>query len=252
MGPFMALALLGTTRRDGLGVAGYLWTMLGAYLFAISNANPIMGRDFRLVLAAFPLVYLLTIEALNAVAAAPFTLRRMTGVLAFQGFLLLWIMGNPVGYLGDMKAEKGQAAILKSVHIPVGEWLRDYQAEHGKVSVALADAGATAFYSGCEIIDFYGLNDMEFAREKFSADRLLRRSPEFVLVKSESAQRFVATDSLYGRMSSEIMDHPEFETGYERRGVWSHESPFYSLWLYQRISGPQQAQRSNIAPDSPE
>jgi len=233
--PFLLLAFLGL--RGTLNTKKlYLWAALGAYLLAIAFSNPLMGWDYRLLVTAFPLVYLLAVWELDLLFNGEHTARanRLLFVVLVC-FLSIFIIKHPGDYVDSLRSKAAASAqILGQVHIPLGKWLDQQQTEAGKKRVALADAGAISFHFNGEVIDFYGLNDREIAHEGFSARRILRRNPDYVVLNSKSDASFQGNDSPCGKMSEEIFASDGFRNHYSFVKQFVSYKPFYSLWVYER------------------
>ena len=172
--PFLLLALLGLRNARNIKKL-YLWAALGSYLLAISFSNPMMGYDYRLLVAAFPLVYLLAAWELDLLFNSEFT-NKVNALLyiVIVCFLSITITKYPVDYADSLRDKASASAqVFGQVHIPLGKWLHQQQVKAGMKRVALADAGAISFYFGGETIDLYGLNDREIAHKGFSVRRVL-------------------------------------------------------------------------------
>ena len=102
-------------------------------------------------------------------------------------------------------------------------------------TVALGDAGATVFYSEIDAIDILGLNDIDIAKEGFSVEDLLERSPGFIVLKSSDPGRMIGSRSEYGEYSDEIFNHPDFQEEYKVLERFTTLAPFYSLWIFGRV-----------------
>ncbi len=228
------LALLGGWRSRTVPGGTISVVFLGAYAAAIASANPsIMGFEHRLFIAAWPLVTLLAMIALDG---ARFGRSRVVLGLAIVVIPYLAIresVHTPWRYPARLEEAAGTySTVLREVHIPLGQWIEGQRDGATGVKVALADAGATAFYTECDIIDFYGLNDIEYARSPMTAASLLRRRPDFWILKSASPDSFAATDTKYGGLSGIIHDDEQFQAEYELRGIWTSTRPFYCLWTF--------------------
>lgn len=231
--PSLVLALLGL--RAGWSTRKLLlWVALGAYLLAISFSNPLMGWSFRLLVAAFPLIYLLAVWELDRVFLVenPHTLNRfLFGVIAC--LLFLTVLKDPGDYLDSLRRRAtASAQVLGSVHVPLGQWLDRQPKKAGTKKVALADVGAVSFYFDGEVIDFYGLNDRKIAYEGFSARSVLERNPDYVILNSKNQATFEGNDSPCGIMSEEIFKSELFQKHYCFVRQFVTQKPFYSLWVY--------------------
>jgi hypothetical protein len=193
------------------------------YLCAFCLTNPIMGLHHRLVLAAIP--------SLLVLAARELANRKRGLAIAYvaslAGVALLARQGNEV-----LKTSSWPWDTLSTVHIPIGKTLAERGPAHA--SIALADAGAMAYFSGFTTIDFFGLNDPEFARDGFDAQRVIDRKPTYIVLKSDSAARFHGTDTDYGRQSDAIHALAEFQAEYSLFRVFTDPAPFYCLWVFER------------------
>ncbi len=207
-----------------------------AYFMALCAANPtIMGLQYRLIIAALPLVYILALLGLERIIYAQSRWPVPVVAVVVCIFLMFRSISDPWSYPGRLSSvAEHYARTLTNVHIPLGMWLGGIKPDDGEVRVALADAGAIAFYSRCHVIDFYGLNDLEFAQSPMTPDRLLRRVPDYVILKSSSAENFKGSNSAYGRMSDMIYTDPAFQRDYRAKKIWVSTEPFYCLWLFER------------------
>ncbi len=231
--PFVLLALLGL--RSGRTIKKvYLWAALGAYLLAISFSNAGMGYDIRLLVAAFPLVYLIAVWELELLFNSARLNRANALLFIIVCFLSVVVVKHPGNYLDSLKGKAAaSAAVLGKVQIPLGEWLHQ-QAKDGMKSVALADAGAISFYFGGKTMDFYGLIDREIAHKGFSVRRILERRPDYVILNSRNDTRFQGNYSPCGRMSEDIYASDPFRRHYSFVKQFVSHKPFYSLWVYER------------------
>lgn len=236
--PFMILALLGLRSAWGMSKI-YLWGSLVAYLLAISLSNPLMGWDYRLVVAGFPIVYLLAVWELDRVFTGG-SRNRATALLfgVTACFLVLTLIKGPESYAESLRSRaRASAQVLERVHVPLGKWLEQQRSQAGPKTVALADVGAVTFYFNGDVIDFYGLNDRQIAYEGFSAQRVLSRRPDFVILNSKNSLRFEGNDSPCGKMSEEIFASDGFLEYYAVVKQFFSDKPFYSLWVCERIPG---------------
>jgi hypothetical protein len=231
--PSLVLALLGL--RAGWNIRRlYLWFALGAYLLAISFSNPLMGWDFRLLVAAFPLIYLLAVWELDRIFAVKNPHAVNTFLFAVIACLLfLTVLKDPRDYLDSLRRRAAASAqVLGSVHVPLGKWLDRQPKSAGTKKAALADVGAVGFFFDGEVIDFYGLNDRRIAYEGFSARSVLERNPDYVILNSKNQDTFEANDSPCGNMSEELFKSELFQKHYCFVAQFVTHKPFYSLWVY--------------------
>jgi len=234
---FIPLAVIGIfwgKRRIGQQT---VTVALLVYVTALSAANPtIMGMEYRLVIAALPMIYLLAMLGLDRIVEYQSRWPAPVVAIVVCTFLVFRSVGNPWSYPERLDSVAGHySRTLVNVHIPLGMWLAENIPVGTEARVALCDAGATAFHARCHIIDFYGLNDVEFARYPMTPDRLLQREPDFIVLKSKSVERFEGSDSNYGRMSDMIYAAHRFQSDYRVKNIWSSSSPFYCLWLFERL-----------------
>jgi len=235
LAPFVPLMIAGTLLGASRNRHHHVVFALAFYFAALCFANPVMGLEYRLLLAAVPLVILLSMLALSRVIQHHSGWQQSLAAIAVCAFLMYWSTGLPWSYPAQLHQTASNAyRILADVHIPLGKWLSAMRTSRGNASVALADAGATAFYSKCKVIDFFGLNDVEFARVRMTPDRLLERVPDFIVLKSRSQEKFAGTDTDYGRLSDIVYAYPEFHKSFRLERVWVSPSPFYCLWLFGR------------------
>jgi hypothetical protein len=233
--PFFALALLGWGSGWNMSKA-LLWAALAAYLAAIAVSNPLMGWDYRLVIAGFPLVYLLAAWELDRVFHAERSKKATALLFGLTAcFLFVTLVKGPGTYAESLRARAhASLQVLERVHVPLGKWLEQHRLETGPKKVALADVGAVTFYFGGDVIDFYGLNDREIAYKGFSAQRILAGKPDFIVLNSKNSEKFVGNDSPCGRMSEEIFASEGFLDQYSMTKQFTSDKPFYSLWVYER------------------
>lgn len=234
--PFLLLAVVGFVRAPRRRAYLYLFAFLGAYFAALSAANPIVGLHSRLILAAVPLIFLLAVfevdDLLQARVAGWLERAALTGLV----LAMIWLItSSPRQYVRALRADAAREwLVLKNVHVAMGEWLRASVPEGLRATVALGDAGATVYYSELDAIDLLGLNDVRIARQGFDLDDLLDRGPEFIVLKSRSADSFQGSRSVYGEISDALYEDARFQAQYTLVQPFSYEEPFYSLWLFRR------------------
>lgn len=230
--PFVPFMMLGAVLWDSHGNPGHVVFALVFFFAALCAANPIMGMEYRLALAGLPLVILL------AMLGMAWIVKRLSGwqqwAVAGASFAVLgcWSMGAPWSYPARLRSASSHYRVLTDVHIPLGKWFGEKSKSHDDLCVALADAGATAFYCRCRVIDFFGLNDVEFARTPMTPARLLAREPDFIVLKSKSWEEFSGTETPYGLLSDSIHSAPAFHERFRLVNRWMSASPFYCLWVF--------------------
>jgi hypothetical protein len=236
--PYFVLAFIGIIRNIGNRKLFYLIIPLLCYLMAISAATPIMGLFARLLLAGFPIMYLLSsLELDNILTSIKYNTIKKVFLILFLISLFFPLINNPRIYYQTLISSNTYGNLLKNVHIPLGLWLKEYNRFKDNITLAVADAGAIPFYSELNCIDFYGLNDIEFAKKGFSAERLLQRCPDFIILKSCSNSTFKGTDTPYGRYSDMIFNNKIFKENYQFNRKFTNNNPFYSLWVFERKNG---------------
>jgi hypothetical protein len=235
--PYVPLLIAGIFLTDYRKSCAYATGFLVLLFAALSASNPIMGNEFRLILAALPLIVLLALSALQQLLAGRSRWRQVLVIVSAGLFLLHWEVGFPQLYRGRLKGlGLNYFHFLEDVHIPIGKWLAAEQSLKGTLSVALFDAGASPFYAtDCHVIDYLGLNDREFAKEAMTPARLLARQPDLIILKSASSERFeYLHDNSIGTLSGVIYDNPEFQRTYRAERSWTDGRSQYMFWIYRR------------------
>jgi arabinofuranosyltransferase len=170
-------------RRAPAALAG----IAALFLFFLFPEH-LMGYEHRFLIASVPLF---------AIAAA-------------LGVASLWRWG---AFLGRLRILPAAFALAAAAHALLGlapralEWSREYthglarahialghrlaaRFRDGRCVLAIADAGAVPYYSGCTTIDTFGLNEPVIARGgRGDADYVLRQSPDVLVLISADRDR---------------------------------------------------------------
>jgi hypothetical protein len=230
--------------------------MVATQAVILANTRPAMGFYLRLFWPVLPYVFLLSAEGivqLQSHLGGP----KDSGLTAHEGRVsaLSMKLAIPVvllalfpllrdlapvrlpGALAAAPVRKTALAvqqILTTVHEPLAKWLRE---EHPGKTVALTDCGLLPYGSGALIIDLWGLNDPEIAREGFDASRVLDRRPDVLVLASRDGEVFEPRFSMDGALQS----HPDTARDFRlaRKFIWVNRldgSGDYALWVYERTT----------------
>ena len=97
---------------------------------------------------------------------------------------------------------QSQAEILRSAHQPLAEWVRDTRREGDLLAVT--DCGLIPYVAGSTVLDLWGLNEVEIAREGFSADVVFDRDPDLIVLVSRSKDRYRSVFRWEGELALDL------------------------------------------------
>lgn len=211
-------ALAPTPRRDRMP----LWLLPLAMALLLVNCRPAMGYYFRFFWPVLPLVFVASGLALEYVG------RRW----GRRAMLLLSIaaLGYPLyGLIPILRTARAQNAIVETVLQPLAAWVRE---RPGGGTLAMSDCGLVPYASQAEVLDLWGLNDLEIARERFDPARVLERQPEVVALVSQAPDAF---DPLFP-WEGALQRSAEFQRQYRRVKILSAPPPIrYHMWVFERV-----------------
>jgi arabinofuranosyltransferase len=235
----IALALVGLVSRvrdaapQTRAWLATLWLfVLFRFSFDLWSGSEAMGHHRFLIPLLIPLVILaddglgLLIARLRDFAAAVSpqlqpNARRMTAIgLALLLFAPALVF-NYTSHHDHLRMLQPYRSGLARGHIPLGLWLRkNYPRE---TWAAMGDAGTAPFFSRMHVIDLWGLNDEtiahlpgEYGAKKQTAEYVMKRQPELVILWNKVAFRPGASQPVHGGKSFDrrIAKHPRFAQDY--------------------------------------
>lgn len=166
------------------------------YLASLKPA-PLMAFEHRYL---YPLVpWLCVLAGVGAVALASRLTSRRTRFGADPAPAIAGLVAMAVGAYAQEEHRHesvnrftSYGAGLRRAHIVLGKQLRERCSRFAAPWIALLDAGAIAYYSGCNVIDTFGLNDRHIALHgRGDARYVLSRAPDVLVVISARADRYV-------------------------------------------------------------
>ncbi len=207
-----------TPRRDRIP----LWLLpLGVALLLV-NCRPVMGYYFRFFWPVLPLVFVasgLAIEALQRRWGRTAAILVAIAALAYPLYALVPIL----------RTCRSQGAITDTVLRPLADWVAE---RPGDGMLAMSDCGLVPYASRAPVIDLWGLNDLEIARDGFDPERIVARRPDVVALVSTAAASFEPLFPWEGA----LQQSRAFRGGYQRVKVLSAPAPIeYHMWVYERI-----------------
>lgn len=150
------------------------------------------------------------------------------------------LFGVAILRVESLQLQKSTAVSL----VPLGHWLREVMPPDAVL--AIADVGATPFYSGLETIDINpeSLTDREIAENGWSSAYFYSTDPDVVVLTAFSLDK----PDFYG-VHEELYAQPRFQETYERVGVvrndWYQDR---SYWVFVRRSLPLSAEQRAALP----
>lgn len=206
-------------RRDRLP----LFLLPVAVTLSLINCRPAMGYYFRFFWPVLPLVFIACSLTLEAVW-------RRYGRWMAAGIAAALLIYPFIGLGAILSTARSQAAITRAVLQPLAERVRQNQTPG--TLLALSDCGFVPYVSRAQVLDLWGLNDIEIARDGFNVRRVVARSPRYVALVSRSAQQFDPLFSWEGALAQD----PLFRERYRLAQVYSAPAPIeYHSWLFERI-----------------
>jgi hypothetical protein len=214
-------SLAAVPRRDRVP----LWLLPLAVALSLVNCRPAMSYYFRFFWPVLPLVFVATGLALEEL--------RRRWVRNYALFAAALLLAYPVyGLVPITKTANAQDAIFDAVLRPLAAWMRE---RPGGGTLAMSDCGLVPYESRANVLDLWGLNDIEIARDGFRVDRVLARAPDVVALVSTRAGEF---RPLFAWEQS-LAQSAGFARAYRRSRVLSAPAPIeYHMWVFERVPAP--------------
>ncbi|NOY05755.1 MAG: hypothetical protein GXO82_03845 [Chlorobi bacterium] len=215
----LILALVHMVRRRTPSYLVLLLVPVAVILLFYLGVNPVMGTAHRYLAPYFPLVLLIMLPVHRG-----FFPSSPVIVPAGAALAMIVIFMATFSSIDTEAREYGRG--MNRANIPLGKALNAVFSEPERQTLACGDAGAIPFYSGFRTIDLIGLNDVRTVREGFSADRVMRQSPDVLVLYSKNGLD-VATDMGHDR---ELVSHPRFGE-YTKVGALLFNRNYYLMVL---------------------
>lgn len=181
------------------------------------GVDPIMGTAHRYLVPYFPLVLLMILPTHKGYFPSSPVITPAGAALAMT------VIFTATFATVDTEAREYSRGMNRA-NIPLGKALNTVFRQPEQRTLACGDAGAIPFYSGFRSIDLIGLNDVRTAREGFSADRVMRQSPDVLVLYSKNGLD-VAPDMGH---DAELASHPRFSE-YTRAGALLFNRNYYLM-----------------------
>jgi len=252
--PFVLLAIYALGQKERIErVDVYILTALGG-LFVLNLISSDWMPGHRLALPMTPLVFLLARDPLETafrsvwegrwrqrLSAAAIVLALVAFAMApmlYTANLFHRVMATQMD-MSIFRWAREMQSIVDGQYVEVGNWLADNAPEGA--SVVAPNVGAIGYLSGLAVIDTIGLTDAAIARNGWTVDYLLASKPEFIVIESDTPERF---GGLYGTSGELFAATPEFVEDYEQvfvldngradeLALFLHHLP-HATWLYAR------------------
>ena len=190
--------------------------------------------EFRFLVSALPLIWILTERALvgglGAFGTEPPSLRLLAGTCA------LLVVAQIASFRHARRENIGPVEIgMEHAHIAVGKWLGARSSP--TATIAVGDIGAIGFWSHANILDLDGLTDTHISHlpgslsDKKDSQYVLRQAPDFIVLRT-SRCRPELQDVSFGTDKAVYSD-PQFKRDYSPEGCWEFW-PRLNLELYRR------------------
>lgn len=213
-------ALATMPRRDRLPLV----LLPLAVALPLINCRPVMGYYFRFFWPVLPLLFVCSALVLEE-------LRRRWGrtpmLLAAVALTLYPLLGlGPI-----LSTARSQATITQQVLHPLVQFVRAHGSS--EVTLAMSDCGIVPYLSRAQVIDLWGLNDREIARDGFWVERVVARQPDLFVLVSRSGDRF---DPLFA-WEGALAEDDGFKRDYRLARVFSAPAPIaYHSWVFERAA----------------
>ncbi len=187
---------------------------------SLVNCVPTMGYYFRFFWPVLPLAFVAAGLCLDAIGQRwrPIAIALLLGLLAYP---LFWI--RPV-----LSTVRSQSSILAHAHRPLAEWVNHH--ERNDALLAVSDCGLIPYVARVNVLDLFGLNDVSIARNGFSAESVLDRRPDLIVVTSGSTRD---VEPLFP-WEAALVSHPRFSREYRWVRTFDASPYSYHLWLFER------------------
>ena len=253
--PFILLAIyaLGTGEKLQKGDI-YIGTALMCFaLLNLASSDWMPGH--RLALPMTPLIFLLARQPLDYILSKTFQTPRFQARLTYAAVVagLLGFAIAPFLYTAPLfnrvmatqmdmsiyRWSEEMQTIVDGQYVEVGNWLADHAP--ADCSVVAGNVGAIAYLSGCDVIDQIGLTNEYIARNGWTVNELLALDPEFIVIESDTAEKF---GGQYGTGGERWLKNDQFLENYElvfvldngrtdEATLFIHYLP-HATWLYAR------------------
>ncbi len=168
----------------------YLLLILGI-MFIFANIvyvnTPLMNFSQRFFYPTFVLFYLtfgITISILfNEIGKNKNTnSEKNKRIILTSAIIIILLVLSSYNGINDLKIQHDYGISFNNSYIPIGKALSPFSDDN--YTVAFADAGAVAYYSGWNFLDLGGLNDKFIAENGVTSEYLEQKNPELVIFAS--------------------------------------------------------------------
>jgi arabinofuranosyltransferase len=168
----------------------YLLLILGI-IFIFANIvyvnTPLMNYSQRFFYPTFVLFYLtfgITISILfnEIIKNKNINLANNTRIILTSTVIIVLLVLSSYNGINDLKIQHDYGINFNNSYIPIGEAISPFFDDN--YTVAFADAGAVAYFSGWNFLDLGGLNDKFITENGVTTEYLEQKNPELVIFAS--------------------------------------------------------------------
>ena len=109
-------------------------------------------------------------------------LEKNTRIILISAIIIVLLVLSNYNGINDLKTQHDYGISFNNSYIPIGKALSPFSDDN--YTVAFADAGAVAYYSGWNFLDLGGLNDKFIAENGVTTEYLEQKNPELVIFAS--------------------------------------------------------------------
>lgn len=176
-------------------------------LLIVAGTKPVMGHWFRHLFPSLIIFYILSVEFI-AFLVKKISLDKLVRSALPAAFLLV-LVAFPAKHDFQTRRFFYLNAIGQGLLKDMGLWAR--KNFEPQATLAAIDCGETPYYSGLKVLDLWGLNDHEIARNGVTEEYFYRKSPDIILFRSSDPDKLVPHYDNY----LPILGSPLFEERYE-------------------------------------
>jgi len=147
--------------------------------------TPLMNYSQRFFYPTFVLFYLtfgiaISILFNGIIKNKNIMLAKNTRIILISVIIIVLLILSSYNGINDLKIQHDYGISFNNSYIPIGKALSPFSDDN--YTVAFADAGAVAYYSGWNFLDLGGLNDKFIAENGVTTVYLEQKNPELVIL----------------------------------------------------------------------